>query len=171
MVEPAGAATVAALLQYPGAFEPPVVAVLSGGNVDPVLLLQIIQHGMTAGGRYLRLHLRVPDRPGSLVGRAHPASSGLGANVLDVEHSRMSGTLPRRGRRRAGAGDPRPRALQGYRDRAYGRGLHRRLRPFAGDRRQRQVRGGSGTSDGAVNRRARMWATSSGSGGTPCSRR
>ncbi len=92
VVEPAGAATVAALLQHPGAFEPPVVAILSGGNVDPVLLLQIIQHGMTAGGRYLRLHLRVPDRPGSLVG-VLKCVSDLGANVLDVEHSRISGAL------------------------------------------------------------------------------
>ena len=92
VVEPAGAATVAALLQHPGAFEPPVVAVLSGGNVDPMLLLQIIQHGMTAGGRYLRLRLRVPDQPGALVGVLSCVSE-LGANVLDVEHSRISGAL------------------------------------------------------------------------------
>ncbi|MEC3979847.1 threonine ammonia-lyase [Amycolatopsis sp. H20-H5] len=92
VVEPAGAAPVAALLQHPGAFETPVVAILSGGNVDPVLLLQIIQHGMTAGGRYLKLRLRVPDRPGSLVSVLSYVS-GLGANVLDVEHSRISGNL------------------------------------------------------------------------------
>jgi threonine dehydratase len=92
VVEPAGAATVAALLQHPGAFEPPVVAVLSGGNVDPMLLLQIIQHGMTAGGRYVRLRLRVPDRPGALAGVLSCVSE-LGANVLDVEHSRISGML------------------------------------------------------------------------------
>ncbi|MFF0147683.1 threonine dehydratase [Amycolatopsis sulphurea] len=92
VVEPAGAATVAALLQHPGAFEPPVVAILSGGNVDPVLLQQIIQHGMTAGGRYLKLHLRVPDRPGSLVSVLSDVKD-LGANVLDVEHSRISGSL------------------------------------------------------------------------------
>lgn len=92
VVEPAGAATVAALLQHPGAFEPPVVAILSGGNVDPVLLQQIIQHGMTAGGRYLKLHLRVPDRPGSLVSVLGSVKD-LGANVLDVEHSRISGSL------------------------------------------------------------------------------
>ena len=50
VVEPAGAATIAALMQYPGRFAGPVVAVLSGGNVDPLLLLQIIQHGMRAAG-------------------------------------------------------------------------------------------------------------------------
>jgi threonine dehydratase len=92
VVEPAGAASVAALLQYPKRFPGPVVAVLSGGNVDPVLLLQIIQHGMTAGGRYLALRLRIPDRPGSLAALLKRVSD-LGANVLDVEHSRVSGAL------------------------------------------------------------------------------
>lgn len=92
VVEPAGAAAVAALLEHAGAFEPPVVAVLSGGNVDPLLLLQIIQHGMTAAGRYLSLRLCVPDRPGSLAGVLTRVGE-LGANVLDVEHSRISGRL------------------------------------------------------------------------------
>ncbi|MEY7972639.1 threonine ammonia-lyase [Saccharomonospora xinjiangensis] len=92
VVEPAGAAAVAALLEHPGVFEPPVVAVLSGGNVDPLLLLQIIQHGMTAAGRYLSLRLRVPDRPGSLAGLLSLVGE-LGANVMDVEHSRISGRL------------------------------------------------------------------------------
>ncbi|EIF00413.1 threonine ammonia-lyase [Saccharomonospora glauca] len=92
VVEPAGAAAVAALLEHPGVFEPPIVAVLSGGNVDPLLLLQIIQHGMTAAGRYLSLRLRVADRPGSLAGLLSLVGE-LGANVLDVEHSRISGRL------------------------------------------------------------------------------
>ncbi|WP_007023326.1 threonine ammonia-lyase [Saccharomonospora iraqiensis] len=92
VVEPAGAAAVAALLEHEKMFEPPVVAVLSGGNVDPLLLLQIIQHGMTAAGRYLHLRLCVPDRPGSLVSVLSRVSE-LGANVLDVEHSRISGRL------------------------------------------------------------------------------
>jgi threonine dehydratase len=92
VIEPAGAATVAALMEHPGAFEPPIVAILSGGNVDPLLLLHIIQRGMTAGGRYVKLRLRVPDRPGSLVSVLSCVSS-LGANVLDVEHSRISDTL------------------------------------------------------------------------------
>ncbi|TNC29604.1 threonine ammonia-lyase [Amycolatopsis alkalitolerans] len=92
VVEPAGAAAVAALLQYPGEFAGPIVGILSGGNVDPLLLLQIIQHGMTAGGRYLALRLKVPDRPGVLASVLSRVSE-LGANVLDVEHSRVAGTL------------------------------------------------------------------------------
>src|SRR5688500_6079476 len=66
VVEPAGVAAVAAVLADPGAFAAPVVAVVSGGNIDPVLLLKVVQHGMAAAGRYLSLRLRVPDRPGSL---------------------------------------------------------------------------------------------------------
>jgi len=92
VAEPAGAASLAAMLEYPGEFPGPVVALLSGGNVDPLLLLQIIQHGMTAGGRYLQLQLRVPDRPGSLAGVLSKVGE-LGANVLDVHHSRISGAL------------------------------------------------------------------------------
>ncbi|GDY29912.1 threonine ammonia-lyase [Gandjariella thermophila] len=92
VVEPAGAAAVAAILDHPGRFTPPVVAVLSGGNVDPLLLLHIIQHGMTAAGRYLAMRLRMADRPGSLAALLGRISE-LGANVLDVEHSRVSGAL------------------------------------------------------------------------------
>jgi threonine dehydratase len=92
VVEPAGAAAVAALLQHPNAFEAPIVGILSGGNVDPLLLLQIIQHGMSAGGRYLAFRLRVPDRPGVLASVLSLISE-LGANVLDIEHSRISGAL------------------------------------------------------------------------------
>ena len=87
VVEPAGVAAVAAVLADPGAFEPPVVAVLSGGNVDPLLLLRVIRHGMTSAGRYLSVRLVVPDRPGSLA--ALLAELGeADANVVEVEHRR-----------------------------------------------------------------------------------
>ncbi|HEY3477276.1 MAG TPA: threonine ammonia-lyase, partial [Streptomyces sp.] len=52
LVEPAGASSVAALLAAPDAITGPVVAVLSGGNVDPLLLQRILRHGMSAAGRY-----------------------------------------------------------------------------------------------------------------------
>jgi threonine dehydratase len=92
VVEPAGVAAVAAVLAEPEAFPPPVVAVVSGGNVDPVLLLKVVQHGMAAAGRYLRLRLAVPDRPGSLAGVLAVLAEG-GANVLEVEHERTSTRL------------------------------------------------------------------------------
>ncbi len=92
VVEPAGVAAVAAVLEEPRRFEPPVVAVLSGGNIDPVLLVRVIQHGMIAGGRYLSFRIRIGDRPGELAGLLGLLAE-LGANVLDVEHSRTGSTL------------------------------------------------------------------------------
>ncbi|HET6260001.1 threonine ammonia-lyase [Pseudonocardia sp.] len=92
LVEPAGAAAVAALLQHPRRFATPAVAVLSGGNVDPLVLLHVIQHGMASAARYLSLRVRVGDRPGALAELLALVGS-LGANVLDVEHSRIAGTL------------------------------------------------------------------------------
>ncbi|MDH2428790.1 threonine ammonia-lyase [Sphaerisporangium sp. TRM90804] len=92
VVEPAGVAGVAALLDQPHAFEPPVVAVLSGGNIDPLLLSKVLRHGLSAAGRYLAFRIRLPDRPGALatlLGRL----AGLGANVLDVVHERMAPRL------------------------------------------------------------------------------
>jgi len=92
VVEPAGAAAVAALMDSPTAFEPPVVAVLSGGNIDPVLLLRVLRHGMAAAGRYLSFRLRIPDRPGELA-RLLGELAESGANVLDVEHVRTGPKL------------------------------------------------------------------------------
>jgi threonine dehydratase len=92
VVEPAGVAAVAAVMDNPGRFTPPVVVVLSGGNIDPLLLLHLIQHGMTAAGRYLALRVCIPDRPGSLAALLTRIGE-LSANVLDVAHSRISGAL------------------------------------------------------------------------------
>jgi threonine dehydratase len=66
--------------------------VLSGGNVDPLLLMKVIQHGLSAGGRFLALRVIVPDRPGELAALLARISAS-GANVLDVAHSRIAGSL------------------------------------------------------------------------------
>ena len=92
LVEPAGAAPVAALLDHPHAFEPPVVLVLSGGNIDPMLLSKVLRYGLTAAGRYLAFRCRIPDRPGGLA-TLLAALAGLGANVLDVMHERVTPRL------------------------------------------------------------------------------
>ncbi|WP_086826996.1 threonine ammonia-lyase [Streptomyces sp. NRRL B-24572] len=92
LVEPAGASPVAALLADPTSFRGPVVAVLSGGNVDPLLLQRILRHGMAAGGRYLSLRLRVTDRPGALA-TLLAVLTVVDANVLDVSHVRTDPRL------------------------------------------------------------------------------
>jgi threonine dehydratase len=93
LVEPAGAAAVAALLEHPERFATPAVAVLSGGNIDPLVLLHVIQYGMASAARYLSLKVRVVDRPGALAALLALVGEH-GANVLDVAHSRISGALP-----------------------------------------------------------------------------
>src|SRR3954451_22228282 len=92
VVEPAGAASVAALMETPQSFEPPVVAVHSGGNIDPVLLLRVLRYGLAAAGRYLSFRLRIPDRPGELA-RLLEILASAKANVLDVEHLRTGPKL------------------------------------------------------------------------------
>jgi len=87
VVEPAGAAAVAAVMEDPSAYEPPVVAVVSGGNIDPLLLTKVVRHGLVAAGRFLSLRVAISDRPGSLAGLLAVLAT-TGANVLDVEHSR-----------------------------------------------------------------------------------
>ncbi|MFF2008028.1 threonine ammonia-lyase [Streptomyces sp. NPDC058195] len=92
VVEPAGASPVAALLSEPGAFHGPVVAVLSGGNVDPLLMQRVLTHGMVAAGRYLSLSLRLTDRPGALA-TLLSVLSAADANVLDIGHVRTDPRL------------------------------------------------------------------------------
>jgi threonine dehydratase len=93
VVEPAGAVGVAALLagKIPGTGT--AVAVLSGGNVDPLLLIRLIDHGLSAAGRYLLLRIVLDDRPGSLA-RLTGAVAAMGLNVLSVEHHRSGVALP-----------------------------------------------------------------------------
>jgi threonine dehydratase len=92
LVEAAGAASVAAIMDSPPAFAAPVVAVLSGGNVDPVLLVRVLRHGLAAAGRYLSFHVTITDRPGALAALLHTLADA-GGNVLDVVHERTAPTL------------------------------------------------------------------------------
>jgi len=92
LVEPAGIAAVAALLDRPHDFEGPVVPVLSGGNVDPLVLLDVIRHGLVAGGRFMQLAVRIPDRPGALMGLLADLAN-LHVNVINVNHDRAAESL------------------------------------------------------------------------------
>jgi len=87
VVEPAGAVGVAALMA--GKFKPkgrPVV-VLSGGNIDPLLMQKVIGHGLVASDRYVTISVMLPDRPGMLVKTAEAVARANG-NVVEVMHTR-----------------------------------------------------------------------------------
>ena len=87
VLEPSGAAGIAALLNHSAEFEPPVTVVLSGGNIDPLLLLRVIRFGLSAAGRYFAFHTRIADRPGELR-RLLDFIADEGANIVGVDHHR-----------------------------------------------------------------------------------
>ena len=93
VAEPAGAVALAALMsgevQAAGRHS---CAVISGGNVDPSLVDRILQFGLSAAGRHVRLRTRLEDRPGNLA-RVATLIADEGANVLEVVHHRL-GSLP-----------------------------------------------------------------------------
>ena len=93
VVEGAGAVGVAALLSGKVAGSGPVAIVLSGGNIDPTLLISVMRHGLTLGGRYLVIRTRIPDRPGELVKLLSLIADARG-NVVSVEHHREGMDLP-----------------------------------------------------------------------------
>ncbi|GAA3297461.1 threonine ammonia-lyase [Dactylosporangium vinaceum] len=92
VVEPAGSVGVAALLAGAVQVETPVVAVLSGGNIDPMLMVRVIEHGLAAAGRYLTFTVRCGDRPGHLA-KLLSYIAEQGANVVDVAHRRQDPRL------------------------------------------------------------------------------
>ena len=93
VVEGAGAASVAAVLGGLVGGSGPVLALLSGGNIDASLMVQVMRRGLALHGRYLVLRTRVPDRPGELaelLGRL----AGERVNVVEVEHQREAAGIP-----------------------------------------------------------------------------
>jgi len=87
LVEGAGAVGVAALLAGKASGTDPVCALLSGGNIDPTLLLSVLRHGLTVAGRYLVLRSRLGDRPGELI-RFLEVVANTRANIVAIEHRR-----------------------------------------------------------------------------------
>ena len=87
VVEPAGAVGVAAILAGKVVANGPTVTVLSGGNIDPLLLQRVVAHGLAASGRYMTLRIPLPDRPGQLA-RVADLLAQAGANVIEVLHTR-----------------------------------------------------------------------------------
>jgi threonine dehydratase len=87
VVEPAGAVAVAALQAGVIDVRTPAVAVLTGGNIDPLLMMRVIERGLAAAGRYLRFTVRCADRPGQLAAVLSLIGQH-GANIDDVAHRR-----------------------------------------------------------------------------------
>jgi threonine dehydratase len=87
VVEPAGAVSVAAILTGLVQNSGTTVAILSGGNIDPLVMERVISRGLAASDRYLKLRLMLPDRPGQLA-RVAELISEANANVVEVLHTR-----------------------------------------------------------------------------------
>ncbi|MCS5715297.1 threonine ammonia-lyase [Herbiconiux sp. CPCC 205716] len=87
VVEPAGAVGVAAILAGKVKDAGTTVTVLSGGNIDPLLMQRVISHGLAASDRYLKLRIMLPDRPGQLARTAELVAEA-NANVVEVLHTR-----------------------------------------------------------------------------------
>ncbi|MFJ6536733.1 threonine ammonia-lyase [Paenarthrobacter sp. NPDC091711] len=92
VVEPAGAVGVAALMD--GKIENPgnTAVVLSGGNIDPMLMLKVIQRGLSAAGRFMTVRMMLDDRPGSLATIARIIAEN-DANVTGLDHTRLGGSI------------------------------------------------------------------------------
>ena len=92
VVEPAGAVAVAALMSGKAKAKGKTVAILSGGNMDPLLLQRVIRHGLSASDRYTNFSVMLPDRPGQLALTAE-VIAGAHANVVEVLHTRHGNGL------------------------------------------------------------------------------
>ena len=124
LLEGAGAAPIAALLagKVPG--DGPVALILSGGNIDPTLLITVMRHGLTLSGRYLMLRTRVPDRPGELA-KLLALLGGERVNVVSVQHHRAGVALP--------VGDTEVELTVLTRDREHGDELLAKMRDWGYD--------------------------------------
>jgi threonine dehydratase len=93
VVEGAGAASVAAILAGLAGGTGPVVALLSGGNIDASLMVQVMRRGLALSGRYLVLRTRVLDRPGELA-KLISLLAAERVNIVEVEHQREALGVP-----------------------------------------------------------------------------
>ncbi|TDN46456.1 L-threonine ammonia-lyase [Curtobacterium flaccumfaciens] len=87
VVEPAGAVGVAAIMSGAVRDTGRTVVLLSGGNIDPLMMERVITRGLVAASRYIGIRIMLPDRPGQLA-RVSQVISDAGANVVEVLHTR-----------------------------------------------------------------------------------
>jgi threonine dehydratase len=88
VVEPAGAASLAACLYKKFALGKNNACVLSGGNIDVSFVSRIIDQGLISRGRHLDFSVVLVDKPGTLEKFAHIMSE-TGANVVSLFYDRM----------------------------------------------------------------------------------
>jgi threonine dehydratase len=93
VVEGAGAVGVAALLSGKAGGSGTAVPILSGGNIDPTMLISVMRHGLTVAGRYLVIRTQISDRPGELIKLLSLVAEERG-NVISVEHHREGVEIP-----------------------------------------------------------------------------
>jgi threonine dehydratase len=93
VVEGAGAAAIAAVLNGLAGGSGPVLPLLSGGNIDASLMVQVMRRGLAISGRYLVLRTRVVDRPGELA-KLLELLAAERVNVVEVEHQREAAGVP-----------------------------------------------------------------------------
>jgi len=93
VVEGAGAVGVAALLAGKDGGTGTAVPILSGGNIDPTMLISVMRHGLSVAGRYLVMRTQIPDRPGELIKLLSLVADERG-NLISVEHHREGMDLP-----------------------------------------------------------------------------
>jgi threonine dehydratase len=93
VVEGAGAVSVAAILGGLVGGSGPALALLSGGNIDASLMVQVMRRGLALSGRYLVLRTRVLDRPGELA-KLLDLLAEARVNVVEVEHQREAVGVP-----------------------------------------------------------------------------
>jgi len=89
VVEGAGAAPLAAVVAYPELFaQGDTVLVLSGGNIDMMILSAVVQRGLVRAHRIVRLRVEIPDEPGGLADLTRLLAD-LDSNIVQIEHERM----------------------------------------------------------------------------------
>jgi threonine dehydratase len=93
VVEGAGAASVAAILGGLAGGSGPALALLSGGNIDASLMVQVMRRGLATSGRYLVLRTNVLDRPGELA-KLLDLLAGERVSVVEVAHQREAAGIP-----------------------------------------------------------------------------
>ena len=91
VTEGAGAAALAAVIAAPSVAAGKTVLVLSGGNIDMMMLSSVLQRGLVRSRRLVRISVEIPDLPGAL-GELTQRLGALDSNIVDIVHQRAFGT-------------------------------------------------------------------------------